>query len=80
MLKFNVYVLNTKPHEAGKFLWFSSNMLVHSKKHTTCSGFTKTALNNVVLPTWLDNQPGVVFTQSSTLISYTPEYNNAFTS
>ena len=32
---------------------------------------------------WLDkilNQPGVVFSQSSTLISYTPGYNNAFTS
>ena len=25
------------------------------------------------------NQPSVVFTHSSTLISYTPEYNNAFT-
>ena len=24
---------------------------IHSKKHTTCSGLMKTALNNVVLPT-----------------------------
>ena len=37
----------------------------------------------VRFPLWLDkivNQPSVVFTQSSTSISYTPEYNNAFTS
>ena len=28
----------------------------------------------------IPTQPSVVFTQSSTLRSYTPEYNNAFTS
>ena len=37
----------TNLHEVIWVLWYG----LHSKKHTTCSGLMKTALNNVVLPT-----------------------------
>ena len=73
--------------------WLVATSKLHKHRGTCCIAewpccpFAILCLRSTDWPTWSErlvirnfNQPGVVFTQSSTLISYTPEYNNTFTS